>query len=90
MRSEHHDSLEASDPHALLFGPDDHQDGVGSASQRDTPGGYQPGSASRRSRRSRQQQARMQRRRQRRATVAGVLAAVLVVAAGWFVARHLI
>ena len=90
MRSEHHDSLEASDPHALLFGPDDHQDGVGGASLRDTPGGYQPGSASRRSRRSRQQQARMQRRRQRRATVAGVLAAVLVVAAGWFVARPLI
>jgi UPF0755 protein len=91
VRSEHHDSLEASDPHSLLFGPDDQHEAPDGAALRGTrdacPGEPQ---GSRRSRHSRQQQLRKQRRRRRLGTVAGLLVVVIVLAAGWFVARPLV
>jgi UPF0755 protein len=91
VRSEHHDSLEASDPHGLLFGPDDHQDGDDGYAVAPPVPGYPPGPMSReQSRRSRQRQRRLQRRRRRRAMLAAIVAAIIVVGAGWFIARPLI
>jgi UPF0755 protein len=91
VRSEHHDSLETSDPHALLFGPDDHQYGDDGYAAAEPVPGYPPGPMSReQSRRSRQHQRRLQRRRRRRASLAAVVAAIIVVAGGWYIARPLI
>lgn len=87
MRFERHDSLEASDPHALLFGPDADE---APADDVDPFAHYVPGTPRRESTRRQRQQERRRQRRRRRAAIAAGSAALLVVMAGWFVARPLI
>jgi UPF0755 protein len=80
VRFEPPDSLESSDPHALLFGPD----------ADDGQPGYEPPVAGRsprgRSRRA-QERERLRRKRRRRARFAALLVIILVAAVGWFVVR---
>jgi len=82
VRFEPPDSLEAPDPHDLLFGADDVDDEPGAR--------YRPGPSRRESTRHARERERRRRRRRRRAAIAVVLAAALVAATGWFVARPLI
>ena len=87
MRFEQNDSLEASDPHALLFGSDA-DDGVAVDDEPATR--YAPGSSRRDGSRRARQQERRRRRRRRLATLIALLAAALVAATGWFVVRPVV
>jgi len=87
VRFEQQDSLEASDPHSLLFGADVDETQV---VDEEPITHYVPGTPRRESSRRARQQERQRRRRRRTATVAVVLAAVVVAATGWFVVRPLV
>jgi UPF0755 protein len=87
VRFEQNDSLEASDPHGLLFGSDD----VDEAPVEEEPASRYASGTSRResSRRSRQRE-RRRRRRRRMATLLALLVIVIVAVTGWFVVRPLV
>jgi len=87
VRFEHQDSLEASDPHSLLFGAEVDEP---QAVDEEPVTHYVPGTPRRETTRRARQQERLRRRRRRTATIAVVLAAVIVAATGWFVVRPLI
>lgn len=83
MRRERHESLEASDPHALLFGPDDQFEADYAQPPDHRAGGHGPRS----SRHARHEQQRRRRQRRWLATLGVLLVAAIVAGAGWFVVR---
>jgi UPF0755 protein len=83
VRFEPPDSLESSDPHALLFGPD--PDDVQPGYEAPPPGRSRRGS----SRRARERE-RLRRQRRRRSMFAAALVVIVVAAVGWFVIRPMI
>src|SRR5262249_2509794 len=86
VRFEQNDSLEASDPHALLFGADA-DEGV---PFEDEPARYATSASRRESSRQVRQRERRRRRRRRLASLVALLAAVLLAATAWFVVRPLV
>jgi UPF0755 protein len=87
VRYEQQDSLEANDPHALLFGADTDDNPV---LDEDPPTHYTPGVSRREGSRRARQAERRRRARRRRATIIAVVAAALIAATGWFVVRPLV
>jgi UPF0755 protein len=85
VRYEQQDSLEANDPHELLFGADD-----GPMVDDEPVTHYQPGVSRREGSRRARQAERRRRQRRRRQGLAALLAALLVAAVGWFVVRPLV
>jgi UPF0755 protein len=81
------DSLDANDPHALLFGADPDE---GAAPGEDETTYYTPGVSRREGSRRARQAERRRRRRRRRAAFVALLAAVLIAGTGWFVVRPLV
>lgn len=86
MRHEPPDSLEASDPHALLFGSDTDDEAV----DYEHVTHYARGASRRQGGRRAREQERRRRRRRRTAAAATVLVVALVAALGWFVVRPLV
>jgi peptidoglycan lytic transglycosylase G len=86
VRFEQNDSLEASDPHGLLFGSDEAYD----ERAYDEPTRYATGPSRRESSRRSRERERRRRRRRRMASLLALLVVVVVAATGWFVVRPLV
>lgn len=83
VRREHRESLDASDPHALLFGPDDRYE-----TDYEQPPDYRGTARGSRSARAWRHEQRRRRRRHRWLAALGVvLVAAIVAGAGWFIVR---
>jgi UPF0755 protein len=87
VRYEQQDSLEANDPHALLFGADTDD---GAVLDDDPATQYTPGVSRREGSRRARQAERRRRARRRRATIIAVVVAAVIAATGWFVVRPMV